>query len=564
MLIVVFGSLYDALPLVPLAIALVWTLRFQKVADLSLAGSFSISAGLTAYILSIGQGAATGIVAGLAAGILIGIAMGFSVNTLRIDPLMAGLLVLFVAYAVSLAITQGTVTIPRDSNPVDWLLGLERTSPVANWIHPYVNTLFVLIGTVVFLGTVFLLSSEWGCAYRALENGEAGRAFLRPLGIHPARLSSAGFVIASLLASLSGILISLRDGQATSSLGLDSLVEVIPAFLLGGAVFEKVPSLHGKNSAASKGGRFHSALNRVGALTSRVRFASPTLAAALGVVVYFLIVNAAQMWTGIPWLPRVVIGVAILAMLGAPTAWAAWRQQRRQISATTTTRENESLEVRGLSVSYPTIDGPRDVLSEIDLIAEPGTIVLLEGPNGCGKTSLIHSLVDEIDCTGTFHIPTKTSAIPESAPASRSQLIACIPQHAAAATAGSLSIAEHACLAHCGSDVSPLRRWRSNSATAVANLGIDDVSDNYDTLLKWLSGGQARRVLLGLLNARKDCPVVVAMDEPFSHLDVSGQNRCEGVIRDLINRNAIVILVDHAKHIEPSENTQCLRLNQPA
>ena len=225
-----------------------------------------------------------------------------------------------------------------------------------------------------------------------------------------------------------------------------------------------------------------------------------------------------------------------------------------QRKATEVIPEGGALSINKLSVSYPGIDGAHHVLRNVSLAVEPGSILQVNGSNGSGKTTLLKALTNQIAGTGAYGIPVGNSqkALKRQR-RDRTELIAFVPQHSASATAGSLSIAEHACLARCAPHLSAIRSWRKAARSAVPLLKIEDVTDNPDTLLQWLSGGQMRRVLIGLINARQAKPIVVAMDEPFSYLDAQGKLKCEEAIYSLARENRIVLLVDHGNSIVSTE-----------
>ncbi len=55
--------------------------------------------------------------------------------------------------------------------------------------------------------------------------------------------------------------------------------------------------------------------------------------------------------------------------------------------------DQAAIDIRGLSVSFPTPAGPVHALRDLTLTIEPGTVFGFIGPNGAGKTTTIHALL---------------------------------------------------------------------------------------------------------------------------------------------------------------------------
>jgi NitT/TauT family transport system ATP-binding protein len=58
------------------------------------------------------------------------------------------------------------------------------------------------------------------------------------------------------------------------------------------------------------------------------------------------------------------------------------------------TAERLAIDIRGLSLTFQTDDGPVAALSDIDLTVRHGEFVALIGPSGCGKTTLMRVIAD--------------------------------------------------------------------------------------------------------------------------------------------------------------------------
>lgn len=532
MSVLILGVFQDALPLIPLLLGIVWTFRYQDAPDFSLAGSFSIGSALTAVALQAGLHPLPAVALGLTAGAVVGLAMGTLCNFMRVNALLAGVLVLFMSYACSLALTQGTISVPAERNPLERLYSSSGEGGIVA----------LLAGSVIVLlaANWWILASEWGCAFRALESRASGRTFLSSLRISPERLSCAGFAMGGALAALSGVAVALKDGQATSSLGTETFIDAVPAYLLGTLLFER--RVHSSSLERSS----------IARLVNTIRFATPSIAASLGVLIFFLFVNLSLAFVPFPWLPKLLLGAGIAALLGVPSLMADRKLRQKLRAQTKATDESGELQVSNLSVSYPTIRGPVHVIKAGSFRIQAGSIVQVDGTNGSGKTSLLKALCGRLDCEGEFKIPVADKALQEPR-RGREGLVLYVPQDPSEDLVERLTLAEHVSLCSLRSVPSTLRPWRTSVGSALEKLPVHRAVELGAALPGAFSGGERRRILLGLLAVRGDTlPRVICLDEPFSYLDREGANYCLQLIYKLVADERIVVLTDHGPMIDPA------------
>ena len=68
------------------------------------------------------------------------------------------------------------------------------------------------------------------------------------------------------------------------------------------------------------------------------------------------------------------------------------------------------IEVRDVSLTFATGDGPVTALADIDLAIAQGDFVSLIGPSGCGKTTLLRAIADlERPTSGALRVNGKTA-----------------------------------------------------------------------------------------------------------------------------------------------------------
>src|SRR5262245_4070444 len=171
----------------------------------------------------------------------------------------------------------------------------------------------------------------------------------------------------------------------------------------------------------------------------------------------------------------------------------------------------------------------------ISLDVRPGEICAILGPNGAGKTTFLRQLTTELRPTSGSINVMGLDVISE--PARAKKLMGITPQEAG--LFDRLTVREHfeyfARFKHLSAAV-------AHSATSEMMLKLGLIAED-KKLVRSLSGGQRRRILIGL--ALLGRPPLLLLDEPTTGLDPATRRRVWQVIRDAVANGATAILSTH-------------------
>ncbi|MEH6633389.1 MAG: ABC transporter ATP-binding protein [Halopseudomonas aestusnigri] len=181
--------------------------------------------------------------------------------------------------------------------------------------------------------------------------------------------------------------------------------------------------------------------------------------------------------------------------------------------------ENSVVEIKGLSLTFETNDGPVHALSDIDLSIDRGEFVSFIGPSGCGKTTLLRAVADLEQPTGGKLEVNGVSA--EQARLNRDygyvfQAPALYPWRT---IAGNISL-----------PLEVMGISKSERLDRIAkNLELVNLS-GFEKKFPWqLSGGMQQRA--SIARALSFDPELLLMDEPFGALDE--------IVRDHLNEQLL-------------------------
>lgn len=200
-----------------------------------------------------------------------------------------------------------------------------------------------------------------------------------------------------------------------------------------------------------------------------------------------------------------------------------------------------SLELSGITLTYPDGDARLTALDEVSLHVPAGTLTAVLGPSGSGKSSLLavaatlitpdrgRVIIDSIDTTGMNRADLTTL---------RRRKIGMVFQQPNLLP--SLTAAEQLeVMAHLNNGSSEQARAR-----ALELLGMVGLADHAGRRPHQLSGGQRQRV--NIARALMNDPAVLLVDEPTSALDHERGAAVVELINNLTHQNATAaVLVTH-------------------
>jgi ribose/xylose/arabinose/galactoside ABC-type transport system permease subunit len=216
------------------------------------------------------MGLAVSLIAGLGVGVAFGLVSAGLVVTIGLPPFIATLGVMGITRGLAFIITEGRYIDVSAHLPPGWApFGV----PV-DWLAPA----FMVILVLVFQ---FLMKDfQWGRAVFAVGGNETAARYS---GIRVGRVKLYVYVLSAVTAALSGVILTLSQGQAKADLATGYELDIIASAVVGGA--------------SLSGGR------------------GSVLGAVLGTLIFGVLRNALPQIPGATFYDRLIVGLVVVSIV---------------------------------------------------------------------------------------------------------------------------------------------------------------------------------------------------------------------------------------------------------
>lgn len=184
------------------------------------------------------------------------------------------------------------------------------------------------------------------------------------------------------------------------------------------------------------------------------------------------------------------------------------------------------------------------VLRTLSMDVKKGDITAILGPNGIGKTTLLHLILGWIKAEkGTIYLAGKK--LEDYSRREMGRLIGLVPQDEHVTF--EYSLLEYVLLGrtpHLHSLESPGKKDYTAAINALKKVGLEELADRPVT---HLSGGEKQLVLVARSLAQE--PRILLLDEPMSNLDLANKIRLIEVLKSLKKDGVTILFTSHEPEV---------------
>jgi len=224
-------SLYEGLAYGLVTLGVYITFRVLAFPDLTVDGSFPLGGAVAAILIVSGVNPWLATLVALIAGICAGLITSLLNTKLRINALLAGILMMVALYSINLAIMgRSNVSILREETvfkQTAQLFGIESITTL--------SIIFMVILAIVILGILnWFLRTEIGLALRATGDNEQ---MVRGLGVSTDMTTIIGVSLSNGFVALAGGLVAQKQGFSDVGMGIGMIVMGLASVIIGEKLF---------------------------------------------------------------------------------------------------------------------------------------------------------------------------------------------------------------------------------------------------------------------------------------------------------------------------------------
>ena len=211
-----------------IAVGIFISMKIFNIPDITTDGSYTLGGVVTAVLIPTEIPISVILPMVLAVGGLAGAFTGLIHTKLKINPLLAGILVMTAMYSVNL------VLLGRSNFPlIDYPTLFTTIHPFDDPNH---NTFIILAAFILLLSSVicYMLKTDFGIAMRATGNSES---MIRALGVNTDRMKILGLAIANALTATSGFLICQFQGYTDINMGIGIVIVGLGSVIIAETFF---------------------------------------------------------------------------------------------------------------------------------------------------------------------------------------------------------------------------------------------------------------------------------------------------------------------------------------
>ncbi len=213
-----------------LAMGIFISMRIFNIPDITTDGSFTTGGVVTAVLLSNGYSPIAALAVSFLAGTIAGTFTGFIHAKLKVNALLAGILVMTALYSVNLGL-MGRSNIPLINAPnIFNSFSLSSNNSIQQ------ISILIFIVSIIFLALLWLLKTDFGLSMRATGNNEK---MIRAFGVDTDAMKIFGIALANGLTAISGFLITEIQGFADINMGIGIVIIGLGSVMIGQILFSQ-------------------------------------------------------------------------------------------------------------------------------------------------------------------------------------------------------------------------------------------------------------------------------------------------------------------------------------